>query len=140
MVIPLTLLYLDDDGYHLLVEIRAFDRVFKAVLDTGASRTVFDKQTVAAFVAEEAFQDTDRLSTGLGTTSMESFTLAVPVLQIGPLQISNFEAAVLDLSTINFTYEKLQLEPVIGVIGGDILHKYRAVIDYGNRCLIMSYE
>ena len=140
MVIPLTLLYLDDNGYHLLVEIHVFDRVFKAVLDTGASKTVFDKQTVAAFVAEEALQGTDRVSTGLGTTSMESFTLSVPRLRIGPLQMDNVEIAVLDLSSINFTYEKLEIEPVIGVIGGDILHKYGAVIDYGNKTLIFNDE
>ena len=140
MVIPLTLLNLDEDGFHLLVEIRAFDRMFRAVLDTGASKTVFDKQTVEAFVEAEALQGTDRVSTGLGTTSMESFTLSVPVLQIGSLQVNDFEAAVLDLSTINFTYEKLQLEPVIGVIGGDLLHKYRAVIDYGSKTLRFSDE
>jgi len=129
--IPLTLLNLQDDGFHLLMEVIVFGKHFKAVLDTGASKTVFDKATVETHLhPDSVLQHTDMLSTGLGTTSMPSFVLNVPDLQIGALHLKNFEIAVLDLSSINFAYEQLEIEPVIGVIGGDILARYGGVIDY----------
>ncbi|SEL84106.1 retropepsin-like aspartic protease [Parapedobacter koreensis] len=129
--VPLTLLNLQDDGFHLLLEVIVFDTPFKAVLDTGASKTVFDKATVETYLHQNmALQHTDMVSTGLGTTSMQSFTLNVPDLQIGGLHLKHYEVAVLDLSTINYAYEQLEIEPVIGVVGGDILTAYGGIIDY----------
>ncbi|UZJ63060.1 hypothetical protein OKW96_11005 [Sphingobacterium sp. KU25419] len=49
--------------------------------------------------------------------------------------IKNYRAAVLDLSSINYAYEQMNLQPVIGVIGGDILGRYGAVIDYKKKTL-----
>lgn len=134
--IPLTVLNLQDDGFHLLLEVIVFGKQFKAVLDTGASKTVFDKATVEKHLhADMMLQDTDLVSTGLGTTTMQSFILTVPDLQLGGLHLRCYEVAVLDLSTINFAYQQLAIDPVIGVIGGDILVKYGGIIDYRKQIL-----
>ncbi|WP_257669941.1 aspartyl protease family protein [Parapedobacter tibetensis] len=134
--VPLTLLNLQDDGFHLLLEVVVFGKPFNAVLDTGASKTVFDKATVEAYLHEDMeLQHTDMVSTGLGTTSMQSFVLTVPDLLLGGLHLKKFEVAVLDLSTINYAYQQLDIDPVIGVIGGDILKRYGAVIDYRKHIL-----
>ena len=136
VTVPLTLLNLQDDGFHLLLEVIVFGKPFKAVLDTGASKTVFDKATVETHLHHDmVLKHTDMVSTGLGTTSMQSFTLNVPDLQIEGLHLKNYEVAVLDLSTINFAYEQLDIDPVIGVIGGDILTRYGGVIDYRKNTL-----
>jgi predicted aspartyl protease len=136
--ISLEVLNLHSDGFHLLVEVFVFNKPFKAVLDTGASRTVFDKTTVEQYIEEEALLASDKLSTGLGTNSMESHTLTIPEFKIGDLVITNFETAVLDLSMINTAYESLEVGPIIGVIGGDILMKHKAVISYSS--LTLSFE
>jgi len=136
--IPLVLLNLQDDGFHLLVEVVVFNKTFKAVLDTGASKTVFDKSTVEKYLESEQLKSSDRVSTGLGTTNMESFTWLVPDIKLGDFHLMNFEVAVLDLSSINFAYENLSVDPVIGVIGGDILTAYRGVIDYGKMRLTLK--
>lgn len=134
--IPLTVLNLQDDGFHLLLEVIVFGKQFKAVLDTGASKTVFDKETVEKYLhADMVLQDTDLMSTGLGTTTMQSFILTVPDLQLGGLHLRRYEVAVLDLSTINFAYQQLAIDPVIGVIGGDILVQYGGIIDYRKQIL-----
>lgn len=127
---PLEILSLQEDGFHLLVEVVVFGQTFKAVIDTGASKTVFDKSTVMQYIDPEILLLSDKVSTGLGTNSMESFLLKIPRLLIGPLLIADMQIAVLDLSIINETYQKLELNPIIGVIGGDILMQYGAVIDY----------
>ncbi|HUH19474.1 retropepsin-like aspartic protease [Albibacterium sp.] len=138
--IPLTLLNLQDDGFHLLMEVIVFNQPFKAVLDTGASKTVFDKTSIERHINPELLKLSDQLSTGLGTKSMESYVLNIPDLQIGDLHLKDYNAAVLDLSTINFAYEQIEQEPIIGVIGGDLLFKYQAIIDYKKSSLIFNRE
>ena len=140
--IPLELLNLQDDGFHLLMEVVVFGHPFKAVLDTGDSRTVFDKSTVEQHLSNDVkIHHTDMMSTGLGTNTMESFSLVIPDLILGrppheedkskqALHLRNFEVAILDLSTINHAYLQMEMEPVIGVIGGDILINYGGIIDY----------
>lgn len=128
--VPLNILNLHDDGFHLLVEVIVFHKPFKAVVDTGASRTVLDKTTIEEYVDKETLLLSDKLSTGLGTSSMESYTLTIPEFTVGDLTIEKFETAVLDLAMINHAYEQLEVGPIIGVIGGDILMRYGAIIDY----------
>lgn len=82
----------------------------------------------------------ERLSTGLGVTNMTSFTAVINDIQIGDLHISDFEVAVLDLSTINIAYRQLDHPEVLGVLGGDILVKYNAVIDYGKQTLTFQID
>jgi hypothetical protein len=66
---------------------------------------------------------------------MASFTAVIHDMRIGRLKIPEFEVAVLDLSTINFAYAQMGHPQVLGVIGGDILMQYNAVINYGKRNL-----
>lgn len=133
--IPLQIIDLHDDGFHPLLQITLFGKPFTIVLDTGASKTAFDR--TALFEANEATDilASDRLSTGLGTNSMESFTAIISDMFIGSLRIAPFEVAVLDLSTINIAYGQMGHPQVLGVLGGDILMKYKAVIDYGKQVL-----
>ena len=133
--IPLQIIDLHDDGFHPLLEIILFGKAFIVVLDTGASKTAFDRSML--FEANETTDilASDRLSTGLGTNSMESFTAIISGMFIGSLPITDFEVAVLDLSTINIAYSQMGHPQVLGVLGGDILMRYKAVIDYDNQVL-----
>lgn len=135
--IPLNIIDLEDDGFHPLVEVVVFGQRFTVVLDTGASRTAFDKAMLLEANNQAAFQ-TGKLSAGLGVTDMASFTIQLHDLHIGPLHVPNFEVAVLDLSTINHVYGKLNLPLILGVLGGDILMRYGAIIDYGKQMLTLK--
>ena len=135
--IPLEIIDLHEDGYHPLVEVSIFGKPFTLVLDTGASKTAFDH---GALLNEDAkLEVSDRLSTGLGTNDMASSTAIIRDQKIGDLQIDEFEVAVLDLSTINIAYRQLNHPEVLGVLGGDILMKYKAVIDYGAGTLTLGH-
>lgn len=133
--VPLRIIDLHDDGFHPLVEVMLFEKTFIMVLDTGASKTAFDQTVLSEANETMNILASDKLSTGLGTNTMESFTATVSDLHIGDLPISEFEVAVLDLSTINVAYGQMGYPQVLGVLGGDILMKYKAVIDYGKRVL-----
>jgi len=137
ITIPLQIIDLQDDGFHPLVEVAVFGKPHTLVLDTGASKTAFDKQMILEAYQEAEFQESDKLSTGLGTNTMQSFTATIADMQIGNLNIPPFEVAVLDLSTINIAYSQLNKPLVLGVLGGDILMQFAAIIDYGNQCLTL---
>ena len=128
--VPLELINLNNDGFHLLVEVVVFGPTSNAVLDTGASKTVFDKETIEAFSKSGELMASDRVSTGLGANNIESHSIILPTLKIGKMKLKNFEAAVLDLTTIKQAYSSLNLPPIIGVIGGDILNSHQAIINY----------
>lgn len=132
--IPLQIIDLHEDGFHPLVEISVFSTTFLLVLDTGASKTAFDHDTLKE-INKSTITLSDRLSTGLGTNSMVSSTAIIHDLYIGGLLIPRLEVAVLDLSTINIAYRQLGHPEVLGVLGSDVLMKYRAVIDFDKRIL-----
>ena len=80
----------------------------------------------------------NRLSTGLGTDSMSGFLSLIPKLKIGGLSILNLSVIVLNLSHVNKSYKQLGFPPIEGVLGSDLLHKFKAEIDYGNAEILFT--
>ncbi|MFA6247407.1 MAG: aspartyl protease family protein [Mucilaginibacter sp.] len=133
--IPLNIIDLHGDGFHPVLDIVIFNKPFKVVLDTGASRTAFDRNLLIQANEMADIVASERLSTGLGTNTMESATAVIENIWIGDMMIPELEVAVLDLSTINVAYRELGYPEVLGVLGSDILMKYHAVIDFGKKTL-----
>lgn len=135
VTVPLQIIDLNEDGFHPLLNIKVFGKKFIVVLDTGASKTAFDKSLLQQANKKGLITDSEILSTGLGTNSMASFIATIHDMRIGRLKIPEFEVAVLDLSTINFAYKQMGHPQVLGVLGGDILMRYKAMIDYGKQVI-----
>lgn len=126
--VPLTLINLQDDGFHLLVEIVVFGQKLLAVVDTGASRSVFDKSFIETYIKDlEHTEETH--ATTLFTTS-STLQASIPKIKIGPLILKDYEAVALDLEAVNQAYQGLGHPPISAIIGGDLLLKYNAVIHY----------
>ena len=137
--IPTHLLSIEGDGYHLQVKIKINGKAANAIIDTGASKTVFDKTRIDQFLKKEKITEHDRMSTGLGTASMQSHVVVLKKLSIGKLDIPDYNGIVLDLSHVNQTYETIGLKPIDAVIGSDIMEKYKAVIDYNKKTLSLNF-
>jgi hypothetical protein len=137
-LIPLIIFPIEGDGFHIKLNIKINRQEATMILDTGASRTVFDENRIVDFIGDDLLEDHDRLSTGLGTTTMASKKVMIKIIQLGKLDISNYQATILDLQHVNQSYEKLELDPIDGVLGGDILYDYNAVIDYSKKKLILN--
>jgi len=135
--IPIRILKLDD-GFHLLINIRVNEKPARLLIDTGASKTVFDKAQIGNFLKEEKFEKYDKLSTGLGTSNMKSHLVAIGKIEIGKLKIKNYKTIVIDLSHVNAAYSQLKQKPIDGVLGSDLLKKYKAVIDYGKKKIFLK--
>jgi len=134
--IPLELISVEDDGFHLMVEVKVNGVPARMLVDTGASRSVFDKGSIEKFFTESPeLEENDQKSTGLGTRDMQSQALYLDELQIGELVIRKYPAVVLDMSHVNLSYDELGMQAIDGVLGSDILMKYGASIDYGKQIL-----
>ncbi len=134
--IPLEVTAIEEDGFHLMVEVSVNGIPARMLVDTGASRSVFDNDRIGRFFDEEPeLVENEQKSTGLGTSDMESQALYLDELKIGELVIRKYPAVVLDMSHVNHSYAALDMEPIDGVIGSDILMKYGASIDYGKSML-----
>lgn len=126
--VPLTLINLQDDGFHLLVEIVVFGQKLLAVVDTGASRSVFDKSFIETHVKDlESTEETH--ATTLFTTS-STLQANIPKVKIGALILKDYETVALDLEAVNQAYQGLGHPPIAAIIGGDLLLKYNAIINY----------
>lgn len=138
--IPIEMLNIEDDGSHLLVKTKINGKNARLLIDTGASRTVFDEEKILQFVNSKSFVEHDKLSTGLGTNSMRTSSVILKSLKVGNLTIDSFNAVLLDLKHVNDTYGKLGYSAIDGVLGNDILVKFNATINYKKLMLTLSLK
>ena len=122
----------------MLIKAKINGKNAKLLIDTGASRTVFDQEKIRWFVNDKFFEKHDKLSTGLGTNSMPTSTVTIKAFKLGELIVENFPAVLLDLQHVNTTYDQLGYNAIDGVLGNDLLTKYKAVINYKKLTLTLS--
>jgi hypothetical protein len=130
--VKLQLLPIEDDGYHIFAEALINGNPARLLIDTGASRTVFDAKRIRLFLDDihDPFEKIDKLSTGLGTNSMESHKVVLREFRLGESIFKEYSAIVLNMEHVNQSYTILGEQPIDGVLGGDLLHELKATIDY----------
>ncbi len=136
--IPLELMNIEGDGYHLMIEAEVNGKAVRMLVDTGASKTVFDKTRLQSLVeegADEHYEDLEQLSTGLGTNSMQGQVAELDSFKFGEVEIKDFPVVVLDMDHVNQSYDMLGDRGIDGVLGSDILKKYDAVIYFKKKVL-----
>lgn len=136
--IPIQLLCIDTDGYHLMVALSINGLRANAILDTGASRSVLDKSRVFHYLGNLDLQKEDRLFSGIGASQVETHTITIAALSIGQLVLENMNVVVINLQSINQAYAIFDLPKIDMVLGSDILVGLGAVIDYQNRQLVVT--
>ena len=135
--IPLKTVIMDGEGCHIFIQGKINSRDANLLVDTGASKTVFDLKRIQKFVNKKkrTFESFGSNSTGLGTTTLQSHFTIVDEFCISDLILQNYQAILLDMKHVNRSYKMLGLPPIDGVIGSDMLLKYKAVIDYEQEIL-----
>lgn len=128
--IPINIINIEGDGFHLIAEGLINNKPARFVVDTGASRTVFDKDRILNYIDNPEFNKKEGISAGIGGTDISSFIFNIEELSFGNLKINDYQAVAMDLSNVNNSYAMLKLPPVDGVLGGDLMKKYQAVINY----------
>ena len=136
--VPIQLLDIEGDGFHIMVKGTIHGKEARFLIDTGASRSVFDPKTITSFIDNLQFEKKEGMTAGVGSSDLESSTFIIDHLSIGELEITDYEGVALDLENIHEMYAKLHLPHIDGIIGGDLLHKYKAVINYRSNKLRLT--
>lgn len=136
--IPITIIELEPDNYHIIISGEFADgKKVNWVIDTGASKTVFDKNLDDYYLLLDG--ESDQIHTaGIGDQPQEISLGLLHVFHAGKLKVEKLKVALLDLSHINSLYSKCSEIEICGLIGGDFLLKYKAVIDYKKKLLILN--
>jgi predicted aspartyl protease len=137
--IPLEIIDMKGDGFHLAIKVFVNEIEARFILDTGASRTVLDENRIHKFADNIESTPNEVKSAGLGTNDMQSIIFSIDSLMIGDLYISNYKTVAIDMTHINLSYETLNMPLIDGVLGGDILSEFKAVIDYSKSILKLKY-
>jgi len=132
------LVKLEENSFHIFVKGAVNGQAIRILIDSGASKTVFDRNFLLSLTPPLTLTENEKPSSGLGTNTMKSETALLDQFCIGSKNIDHYETAVLDLMHVNHAYEKLGFGPVHVILGNDILINYNAVIDYGNRGLSLN--
>ena len=128
--IPIQVLDIEGDGFHIMIQGRINGKEANFLIDTGASRSVFDPKNIANFIDNPQFEKKEGITAGVGGNELESATFNIEALDLGDLEIRHYNAVALDLENIYESYEKVHLPKIDGIIGGDLLVKHKAVINY----------
>ena len=136
--VPLQLLDIEGEGFHIMLKGSIHGKEARFLIDTGASRSVFDPNTMANFIENLQFEKKEGMTAGVGSSDLESATFIIDTFSIGALEIHDYEAVALDLENIHEMYGKLRLPHIDGIIGGDLLKRHKAVINYRSKKLRLT--
>ncbi|MES2621622.1 MAG: retropepsin-like aspartic protease [Bacteroidota bacterium] len=122
---------LDLTGYHLFVNLKINGKKCRFLIDTGASHSVVDKMYFEKYFGKRNLKTVKQATTGLHSSTDESHFGKIKELALGKLVVKNHIAAAVDLSHVNNTYAQIKKPKIQGILGSDILLKYKMIIDYG---------
>ena len=136
--VPLQLLDIEGEGFHIMVKGLIHGKEAHFLIDTGASRSVFDPKTISTFIDDLTFEKKEGITAGVGSSDLESATFLIDAFSLGEMEITDYEAVALDLDNIHEMYGKLGLPHIDGIIGGDLLKRHKAVINYRSKKLRLT--
>ena len=136
--IPIEIIELETQSFHLLIKCTLnSEQDGDMVIDTGASKTVFDRNFVLNYQHKE--KDKDELqSCGLGGDDIESDLVEIESLSFGDFKSEILNVVLIDLNQINKMYEKHCQRQICGLLGSDFLLRHQAIIDYQKSVLILN--
>jgi predicted aspartyl protease len=130
---------IQEDGYHVFVWILVNNRPARMLLDTGASRTVFDIDMLREDHADIILEENEDKAMGLGTSAVDNYIAVIDKMVLNDITAKKVQIGALSLSHVNVGYGHMDLKPIAGVLGSDILMKYKAVISYKDKELVLTY-
>jgi hypothetical protein len=136
--VDLQLVEPEDENFHLLAKTKFADNSTGCwIIDTGASRTVFDINLKDKYQLTQ--NESNELHTaGISDKPILTVTARIHSFTIGKLKVENLDVALLDLSHINKLYSQTTGNHICGLLGGDFLMKYNAVVDYRKKHLLLN--
>ena len=134
--IPLQIIELERENYHILIEGNFEDGTPSCwIVDTGASKTVLDKNLSSHYELMDPDDMEDYQSAGINQGMMETSVGKLTYLRFGEVKIIGQKVALIDLNHVNDIYGKYTSYRIAGLLGGDILMQHQCKIDYANKII-----
>ena len=138
MTVPVEIVELEDNSFHLLVQAEIDGIKGELIIDTGASVSVIDK-TICATQWEKK-ERLSQLQSGSVSGQIEHVELFhADYLKIGGRKLKKISFAAIDLKYVNEMYEKHLKRKVIGLLGCDFFVHYQVIIDYAAQKLRLKW-
>lgn len=134
MIIPLQFVGFAVGG-QIMVDVELNGKSACMIVDTGASRTVFDPVMLTDYIESPKFKESKGQTISVDGAWNGQKKIVIDSLAIGDAVLNNWETVAVDLSNIRHFNSVAGLPDFVGIIGGDVLHRLKATINYGRRTL-----
>lgn len=136
-MLPIEIELMQANGSHIFSYITLNRKKIKVLIDTGATNTIFDADFIKHEIRAEQLANYESHAAGFNAEKTKT-EVAVLNFSMAGLRIRNLACGLIDFAHINQSYTNLGLDHFYGIVGGDILYKYSAVIDYGKKKMILK--
>ena len=103
------------------------------ILDTGSSTTIIDSKHRKKF--RLITKKTEKIAKTANGSQLKMKKSKNNTLEFEELKIKNFSVSLVNLNHINYSFMRMGIVEVDGIIGSDLLNSRKAVIDYANLVL-----
>lgn len=128
--------FIREKSHHITVRARLAGRSARFIVDTGAGGTILDSKAVSRYKLK--LSSASRKAGGVGSAPTRMNYVAKHDLALMGLDLSDTKLLTLDLSHVNTGLKKAKVEPVVGVLGADVLWRGHAIIDYDRSLILLS--
>jgi predicted aspartyl protease len=105
------------------------------ILDTGASKSCLGMEDIEFFKLKT--KESEHKASGAGPSEIDTLISSKNEISIGKFRLKKIVLILISLKHINNALEKQEVNPIQGIIGADILHKGKAIIDYNKKYLYL---
>ena len=122
---------------HIVIEceINYVSGIF--IVDTGASNSCINYLSASKFNIE--FEVSNEKASSATDEINEIFNSKENILKIGDFQKNDFDLVLFDMTFINNSLKEKGVSEVDGIIGGDILNKLKACINYKKKEISLEF-
>ena len=107
------------------------------IIDSGASSSCIDINLSSKFKLKTCLSEEGAYSAT--STISKVYISKKNIFQIKELLFKDFDIFLFDMSHINETFKYHKVDKIDGIIGGDILKKFKAIIDYDKKNISLKF-
>jgi len=136
--IPIKVVQLGEEGTHIFCKAKVNGKKARVLIDTGASKTVLAKSFADKIKDLKKVAVDDNSTSGIGPEAVEATFAKLKKLQFKSLVIKKLVVGTIDVSHVKTMYDSLGIKPFDLILGGEVLERYDAVIDYRKELLMFN--
>lgn len=122
---------------HLIIKCKLNNVFGRFIVDTGASNSCVDLSSKDKF--NIICKKSNEQASSANSDIKNIFYSNKNTLKFNKLKIDDFKILLFDMNYINDSLNRKKIKEINGIIGGDILKKFNAKIDYGNKELRLNF-